>query len=115
MMKLGIIAAPIEESFQRAQYKGLDFLEFCVNEGHNVDEFYRNRETLSKWKNEYGMKVGSIGRWKSLRIDDHGQVIEEELEKCYKLIDVASQLECTNFVSGCNYIDSLSYFENCSA
>lgn len=115
MLELGIIAAPIEESFQFAKKKGIGFLEFCVNEGHNVEEFYNNRVNISKWKNEYGINVGSIGRWKSLRIDNHGSVIEKELEKCYKLIDVASELKCKNFVSGCNYVDSLSYFENCSA
>jgi sugar phosphate isomerase/epimerase len=115
MMQLGIIAAPIEESFQRASNKELNFLEFCINEGHDVEEFYRSRGNLSKWKNEYGIKIGSIGRWKSLRIEKSGSVIEEELEKCYTLIDVASELECENFISGCNYVEDLSYFENCYA
>lgn len=114
-MQLGIIGAPIEESFQMAKQRGLDFLEFCVNEGHDVEKFYSNRNDLVKWKNEYGINIGSIGRWKSLRIDENGEIIKEELENCYKLIDVASELGCTNFVSGCNYVEKLSYFENCSA
>lgn len=115
MMQLGIIAAPTEESFQRAKQKGLDFIEVCVNEGQDVDAFYQNRGNLLKWKNEYGVSIESIGRWKSLRIDEKGSVIEEELERCYRLIDVASELGCTNFVSGCNYVEELSFYENCTA
>src|SRR3954453_4017118 len=115
MLQLGIIAAPTEESFQKAKQKGLDFIEVCVNEGQNVDEFFRNRENLLNWKNEYGISIGSIGRWKSLRIDEKGSVIEEELERCCRLIDVASELGCTNFVSGCNYVEELSFYENCTA
>ncbi|MEH7083595.1 sugar phosphate isomerase/epimerase [Neobacillus drentensis] len=115
MMQLGIIASPTEESFQRAKQKGLDFIEVCVNDGQDVDAFYQNRGNLLKWKNEYGVSVESIGRWKSLRIDEMGKVIEEELERCYRLIDVARELGCTNFVSGCNYVEELSYYENCTA
>ena len=115
MMQLGIIAGPTEESFQKAKQKGLDFIEVCVNEGQDVDAFYRNRMNLLNWKNEYGISIGSIGRWKSLRIDEKGSVIEEELERCYRLIDVASEVGCTNFVSGCNYVEELSFYENCTA
>src|SRR4051812_41728209 len=104
-MYLGIIATPTEESFQKAKRRGLDFIEVCVNEGQDVEAFYNNREKLLKWKNEYSMAISSIGRWKSLRIDEHGRVIEDELKRCYKLIDVAGELGCTNFVSGCNYVE----------
>ena len=114
-MNLGIIATPTEESFQKAMQRGLDFIEVCVNEGQDVEAFYNNRENLLKWKNEYGIAISSIGRWKSLRIDEKGKVIEDELERCFKLIDVASELGCTNFVSGCNYVEELSFFENCSS
>ncbi|WP_078435094.1 sugar phosphate isomerase/epimerase family protein [Metabacillus halosaccharovorans] len=115
MMQLGIIAKPTEESFQQAKQKELDFIELCINEGNDVEEFYCNRHNLNQWKNKYETKIGSIGRWKSIRIDQQGHVIEKELEKCFKLIDVASELGCSNFVSGCNYVENLSYYENCSA
>ncbi|MDT0145588.1 sugar phosphate isomerase/epimerase [Priestia aryabhattai] len=114
-MQLGIIAKPTEESFQNAEQKELDFVELCINEGHDVEEFYRNKKQLAQWKDKYGVNVGSIGRWKSIRINPQGRVIEDELQKCFKLIDVASELECANFVSGCNYVEELSYYENCSA
>jgi len=114
-MKLGIIAKPNEENFKVAKTKGLDFIELCVNEGQDVEEFYKVKNDLKYWKGKYEVGVASIGRWKSLRIDQKGKIIEEELERCFKLIDVASELECTNFVSGCNYVEDLSYFDNCSA
>lgn len=114
-MQLGIIAKPTKKSFEYAKNKRLDFLEFCINEGQDVEEFYSNRKNLSTWKKQYGIGVGSIGRWKSIRIGNQGNVNEEELEKCFKLIDVASELECSNFVSGCNYSEELSFYDNCTA
>ncbi|MCL7748469.1 sugar phosphate isomerase/epimerase family protein [Halalkalibacter alkaliphilus] len=114
-MNLGIIAKPTEESFQSAKDKGLQFLEFCINDGHDVEGFYNDRFQLKKWVEQYDIQVGSIGRWKSLRIDQKGQVIESELEKCFKLIDAASELNCSNFVCGVNYVPDLSYYENCTA
>ncbi|MDT8860203.1 sugar phosphate isomerase/epimerase [Alkalihalobacillus sp. MEB130] len=114
-MNLGIIAKPTEESFQCARDKGLHFLEFCINDGHDVEGFYNDRYQLKKWVEQYDIQVGSIGRWKSLRIDQKGQIIESELEKCFKLIDAASDLKCSNFVCGVNYVPELSYYENCTA
>ncbi len=114
-MDLGIIAKPTEESFIYAKEKGLQFLEFCINEGQDVDAFYNSRYQLKTWMEQYGIAVASIGRWKSLRIDEKGEVIESEMENCFKLIDVASELGCTNYVCGCNYVETLSFYENCSA
>ncbi|UPO91065.1 sugar phosphate isomerase/epimerase [Niallia sp. Man26] len=115
MMQLGIIATPQEKSFKYAKDKGLNFLELCINEGNDVEAFYKDRNELSQLIDKYDIHVQSIGRWKSLRIDSKGKVIDEELQRCFQLIDVASELECTNFVSGCNYVEELSYFDNCSA
>jgi sugar phosphate isomerase/epimerase len=114
-MRLGIISIPNEENFQKAKQKGLDFIEICVNEGQDVEAFYQNRSQLLNWKAEYGISIESIGRWKSIRINKKGEIIEEELERCFRLIDVASELDCPNFVSGCNFVEEISYFENCSA
>ena len=114
-MQLGIISSPSESSFKRANLKGLDFIELCVNEGQDLHAFYQIRKDLLEWQKRYKVQVGSIGRWKSLCIDEKGNIIKEELERCYRLIDVASELGCINFVSGCNYVDELSYYENCTA
>ncbi|MFB0843296.1 sugar phosphate isomerase/epimerase family protein [Paenibacillus oleatilyticus] len=114
-MDLGIIASATEENFRLAQLRGLDFVELLVNEGDDPGNFCSRIGQLQQWKEQYGIKFGSIGRWKSLRIDREGQLIEKELQICYQLIDAASNLGCPNFVSGCNYVEELSYFDNCSA
>lgn len=114
-MKLGIIADPKEISFKMASEKELSFLEFCINIGYNLEEFISDVENIKAWIAKYNVKVGSIGRWGSDRIDKEGKIIDEELKISYKLIDVASELGCPNFVCGCNYIEELSYYENCTA
>ncbi len=115
IMELGIIGPPVEESFKKAAKKELDFLEFCINIGHDTQSFFNNVENFKKWIGQYKVKVGSIGRWGSDRIDKEGNIIEEELELSYRLIDVANELACKNFVCGCNYIEGLSYYENSTA
>jgi sugar phosphate isomerase/epimerase len=115
IMQLGIIAPPEENSFIQAQKRKLRFLEFCVNEGDDVNAFSDRVRELAAWKDQYGTQVGSIGRWKSIRIDRDGNVLEEELQRCFKLIDAAAELQCPSFVAGCNYVDELSLFDNCAA
>jgi sugar phosphate isomerase/epimerase len=114
-MKLGMIAPVAEESFVAARSRGLDFVEFCVNEGDDVAAFCANKHLYAEWIARYGISIGSIGRWKSLRIAVDGTVMPEELERCYQLIDTAAELGCPSFVAGCNYVDELSLFENCAA
>ncbi len=113
-MKLGIIGQPKEESFMLAKDKGLDFLEFCINKGHDTGEFFKDMDHLKHWKEKYGIEIGSIGRWKSEPILLGGLISKDELELSYALIDAAAELECQNYVCGCNYIDQLSYYENCT-
>ena len=48
-MKLGIIAGVNEESFKSAADKGLDFIEFCINGGHNLEEFIGQLPTVRGW------------------------------------------------------------------
>ncbi len=114
-MKLGIIATVEEQSFVEAKRRGLSFLEFCVNEGDDVDAFCDRQEQIVQWSKQYGIEIGSIGRWKSERIDKNGEIIAEELDRCRKLIDAASTLECPSFVVGCNYVEELSFYANCTA
>jgi sugar phosphate isomerase/epimerase len=114
-MKIGMISLPNEESFKNAAELGLEFLEFCINVNTDVGEFFSNTVSIKQWIEKYGVSVGSIGRWGSDRIDSEGKIINEELEDSYKLIDAARELNCNNFVCGCNYIQELSYYENCNA
>lgn len=123
MMRLGIIAAPVEESFKMAAGKGLDFLEFCINGNQNpeknstqnVEELSQNVENLKRWMDQYNVAVGSIGRWGPDRIDTEGNIIQSELEASKKLIDVASLVGCDNYVCGCNYVETLSFYQNCTS
>lgn len=114
-MKLGIIAYPKEENFKMAAEKGLDFIEYCINAGENADDFFNNLETIKSWIDKYNVKIGSIGRWGQDRIDKSGNIIQEEFDMSCKLIDAASYLGCENFVTGCNYVNELSYFDNCKS
>lgn len=114
-MKLGIIANPTEESFRMAAGRKLDFVEFCINQGDDGQALFDDRRNIKQWIQKYGVAVGSIGRWKTERIDREGNIIERELKICFRLIDIASELDCPNFISGCNYVGELSYYENCTA
>ncbi|MBW8349273.1 sugar phosphate isomerase/epimerase [Bacillus sp. IITD106] len=114
-MKLGLIGAPVEESFKTAKEKGLSFLEFCINIGEDVDQFLGNIPQISDWSKSYNIGIQSIGRWGTDKIDKNGKIIEEELQRSFQLIDAASTLGCENFVCGCNYVKELSYYENCQA
>lgn len=114
-MKLGIIAGPSEKSFKMAFEKGLEFVEFCINVKNDTGEFFKKVDNIGEWKEKYNVAVGSIGRWGSRRIDTDGNIIPEELEISYKLIDSAKKLGCENFVCGCNYVNELSLYENYTA
>jgi sugar phosphate isomerase/epimerase len=114
-MKLGIIAPAKEESFILAQRRELSFLEFCINEGDSVENFCEQLEQVVEWKAKYNIEIASIGRWKSQRINGRGEILQDELERCFRLIDAASTLHCPNFVVGCNYVEELSFYENCTA
>ncbi len=114
-MKLGMIGAVEEESFIQAQRRRLSFLEFCINEGDDVDAFRAQLGRIAVWKQQYGIEIGSIGRWKSERIDANGAILPEESERCFKLIDACAELGCPSFVAGCNYVDGLSFYDNCTS
>jgi len=112
-MKLGLIGNPDEDTFRKAKEKGLDFVEFCINVNSDVDSFLNDVGMIAKLSGNYEVGIQSIGRWGADRISPTG-IIEEELQISYQLIDAASQLNCGNFICGCNYVDTLSYYENCS-
>lgn len=114
-MKLGIIAKVInEDSFINADKKGLDFLEFCINAGTNEEEFFNQVSQIKEWMEKYDISIESIGRWKANVLDESGNINIGELNLAYRLIDAAAELKCPNYVCGCNYIESLSFYENCS-
>ena len=113
-MKLGIIDSVNEQSFKNAAEKGLDFIEFCINGGYDTEEFFSKLQVIKGWIEKYNVGVGSIGRWKANILDENGEINQQEVDIALRLIDAANYLKCGIYVCGCNYIDKLSYFENCS-
>lgn len=112
-MKLGIIGDWSEEGFRYVNSKGLEWVEFCVNHDKNSADFLALVPSMKQWSEKYNVKVGSIGRWGSMRIKEDGTVDKDILQDDFNLIDAASQLGCPVFNCGCNYIDSLSFYDNC--
>lgn len=110
-MKLGIIGWINEEDFKSAQEKGLEFIELCVNDRHEI--FLENVEQVKTYSTQYNMPIGSVGRWGADKITAEG-LREEELAIDYALIEKTAYLNSDVYITGCNYIDELSYYENCT-
>lgn len=110
-MELGMINWIREEDFAKVKEKGLSFVELDVND--RAQEFLDQLELIAERSRRYGVPVGAVGRWGSDRIDENG-VRKEELELEYRLIDATPFLGCDIYITGCNYVDSLSYYENCT-
>lgn len=113
-MQLGIISKGFEKKdFERVSSLGLSFLELCINVGVNVEDFTSQTDKVNTRIKETGVAIGSIGRWGTDRILPDGTFNDSELNSDLLLIEAAGKVGCTNFICGCNYIESLSYFENC--
>ena len=111
-MKLGIIGGNDKESIDRAKKLGLDFIECDVNVGEDVDGFLERSKEIVNYSKRKGIAFGAVGRWGSIRIDKDG-IIEEELQNDLKLIEAASILGAPVYITGCNYVEEISYFQNC--
>ncbi len=112
-MKLGIIAPNVsEESFRKARDYNLDFVEFAINGGNDGSELLDHMEEVKQWMNKYQMEVGSIGRWKTVEQLPDGSIDPYELELARRLMQVAKELNCPNYVCGCNYQESRTLYQN---
>lgn len=114
-MKLGIISYDFsKEAFEKAKALGLDFAEFCVNfeENDRHEQFYNESERIKSDLASLGLETGSVGRWGGNKITESGEINQAELEADTKLIKAAKTLGCPIYVTNCNYVDSLSLFEN---
>ncbi|TAH62940.1 MAG: sugar phosphate isomerase/epimerase [Anaerolineaceae bacterium] len=118
-MKLGIIAnfnqeIFCEEVFRSTKEKELEFLEFCINVGNDVNAYINETSKLQVYLNKYSLKVGSVGRWGTNRILEDGSINPIELEAEKSLIRWCHEIGCDVYVTGCNYVDDLSLYENCT-
>ena len=110
-MKLGMISWIREEDFRHVKEKGLSFVELDVND--RAQEFLDALEDIKAYSRRYELPVAAVGRWGSDRIDEKG-IREEELSLEYRLIDATAELGCDIYITGCNYVEAISYYENCS-
>ena len=111
-MKLGIIAPVAEESFQKARDLGLDFVEFCINGTDHGERLLTLQSDICGWIKKYGVAVGSIGRWKAEVLKPDGTVDPEEIRIAKALEQVSADLDCPNYICGCNYRSGQSLFSN---
>ncbi len=109
-MKLGMITWITENDFRRAKERDLEFVELDVND--RAEEFLDHVTEIAEYSKKYSMPVGAVGRWGSTRISKEG-ICKDELELESKLIEAAAGLNCEIYITGCNYVEELSYFENC--
>lgn len=114
-MILGMINNWTEEGFRQVHSFGLKAIEFCYNIGNDPADLQALLPDLRKWSKGYDVRVGSMGRWGTDKLDEKGAILEDELKNSYKLIDIASDLGCPVFNTGVNYIEKLSYLQNCNA
>lgn len=110
-MKLGMISWITEDCFRNVKEKGLEFIELCVND--RAEEFLTHQNEIKEYIARYELPILSVGRWGGNRISVNG-ICKEEIELDLKLIDAAADIGCPIFVTGCNYVKELSYYENCT-
>lgn len=108
---LGIIAWIDEEEFRMARERNLDFVELDVNERDG--EFFKKFPLVKEYSRKYDMPIGALGRWGTDRITENG-INKGELETECKLIDAAKELSCDVYITGCNFVETLSFYENCT-
>lgn len=114
-MTLGVISKELTESaFSAGAQLGLDFVEFCINGGDDGSAFFGAVPDMKEWISTYGVKVGSVGRWKANILLEDGSIDPAELDLALRLMDAAHALGCPNYICGCNYVEGLSYYENCT-
>lgn len=116
-MKLGLIAYGGEQDFPKAKEKGLDFVEFCLNDDGNDchREFAEHAGETRKKLDALGLFTGSVGRWGGTKLSGDGTIREEEFQADRRLIEAAKTLGCRTYVTGCNYVENLSLYENYTA
>lgn len=112
-MYLGIINGWEEGHFKAVSEKGLQGIEFCINDKYESAEVLAKANEIKSYSEKYNVKVGSIGRWGMERINENGEIIESAFQHDKNLIDLASIVGCPVYNVGFNRIEKLSYYENC--
>lgn len=111
-MTLGMIENWGEECFERVNSFGLKAVEFCYNVGNDPEDLVEEADDIKSFCEKYDVAVMSMGRWGSDKLDEEGNIIEEELQDTYMLLDVCEKLGTPVFNTGVNYVEKLSFLEN---
>lgn len=111
-MKLGIIIDPDKNGFETAAKYGLSFIEICHNVGRDPQALTDELPSIKTLCAQTGIEIGSVGRWGTVKFDEDGKIIEQELEASRALIDAASDLNSPVFNTGVNYAGHLTKYEN---
>lgn len=117
-MKLGIISSGFDKKdFQAAANLKLDFVEFDVNAGEEDrhQEFADRAPEIKENLKELGLSTGAVGRWGGDKLTADGSINAAEMDADKKLIAAAQTLGCSVYITGCNYIEEMSFYDNCSA
>lgn len=110
-MELGIIAWIKEEEFKAAKEKGLSFVEMDVND--RDAEFFEHFDQVKLYSQKYDLPVKAIGRWGINKIVEAG-IIDSEFQLECKLIDALHELGGDVYITGCNYLNHLNFYQNCT-
>lgn len=112
-MKLGIISPSHNAAgIKKIKELGLEYAEFDVNAD---DISYLNVSEIKNALDEYKISLGAVGRWGRNRIESDGSFSKKEQKDEFELIDMCEKLGCPVYITGINYVDTLSYYENISA
>ncbi|OON97643.1 MAG: hypothetical protein ATN31_07790 [Candidatus Epulonipiscioides saccharophilum] len=117
MMKLGIIAEEYTlEYFQQIKDRGLECVEFCIYSNDSDPNRHINfLEKLDEIKANLqvtGLFVASVGRWGGIKLIENSGMNEVEIKIDKMLIDATAKLGAPVYVTGCNYIEATSLFDN---
>ena len=112
-MKLGLITAPCASGIDHVANFGLNSAEFDINIGSDIDAFEAELPAIEEAMQRRGVSVDAIGRWGPDRITIEGP-IEQELKTEYRLIDAAARLGTPVYITGCNAVEGLSFYQNCT-
>lgn len=113
-MKLGIINGWSEGCIKYVHEKGLEAVEFCVNDNYDSAEFLSKANEIKEYSEKYNVSVGSMGRWGMTRIDDKGEIIPEAFQADKNVIEAASIIGCPVYNCGVNFVEGKSFYENCN-
>ncbi|HAN21740.1 MAG: hypothetical protein A2Y15_00450 [Clostridiales bacterium GWF2_36_10] len=109
-MNLGIICPQHDaEGIKKIKEMGLSFAEFDINAD---DISYLNIEEIKKALVEYKVSLGAVGRWGRNRIEKDGSINKKEQADEFFLIDMCEKTGCPVYITGINYVETLSYYEN---